>query len=134
MSRYFVRTQKQNRAYSVLFTRCVLLLSWLTMYLHVPILINTSSLVIFFVHDIGYSVGLLCEIHKLKESNLDSITFVNVHLSVPLNSVSQTLHFLVFSSVLMLVNVVRVIIVILLISSSDIPSSVIKLLLPRSIE
>ena len=74
-----------------------------------------------------YSVGLLCDIHNQNESNLDSINFVNVHLSVPLNSVSQTLHLIVFSSVIVLVNVIRAIIVILLISYSDIPSSVIKL-------
>ena len=96
-------------------------------------------MVIFSVHNI---FNTLRYTHISKASNIDNRDFVIAHVSGPYNSVGQTKHFvalnLVFrcmprydSNVLKLVNVVRLIIILLFISFSDLPSAVIKL--PRYI-
>ena len=57
-----------------------LVLNCLTISLPVPILLNTSSLVIFSVHDIFKSLRY---IHISKASSLDNSDFVIVHVSAP---------------------------------------------------
>ena len=109
-------------------------LNCLTISLPVPILLITSSLAIFSVHDIFKTLRLT---HISNASSLDNRDFVIVHVSAPYNSVGQIYHLIALnvvfrcmprhdSSVLMLVNVLRAIIILLLISFSDLPSSVIK--------
>ena len=65
-----------------------LVLNCLTISLPVPILLNTSSLVMFSVHDISITLRYT---HISKASSLDNRDLVVVHVSAPLNSVGHML-------------------------------------------